>query len=154
MNIGTIFSVGDIIIKDTKRDAPQRQPDKQDLHHCVVVSDKFVFILGKDSEYYKAYEPYLIVLRKHDNPWLDQDRYIDCCKLSDYTTFEVAREIGVSLAPEDIKRLYLSLEKIMDLSPEQLVEYRIEMPKQHVRVILEEINDWSLDKYSKPITDI
>ena len=154
MSIGGVLTVGDVIVTDTKLVAPQRQPDKQESHYCVVVSDKFVFILGKNVEYYKKYERYLIVLYQRDYPWLDQDRYIDCCKLTNYTFFGVKSETGNRLNINDIKRLYCSLAKIKDLTPKEMVDQRIEMSKLHVRTILDEINYWALDNYSKPITEL
>ena len=54
MSIGGVLTVGDVIVTDTKLVAPQRQPDKQESHYCVVVSDKFVFILGKNVVDYSA----------------------------------------------------------------------------------------------------
>ena len=74
--------------------------------------------------------------------------------MTNYTFFGVKSETGNRLNINDIKRLYCSLAKIKDLTPKEMVDQRIEMSKLHVRTILDEINDWALDNYSKPITEL
>lgn len=148
------FCVGDVIIKDTLVQAPQRDSEKQEQHHCVIVADELVFVLGKSQQYYDNLKPFLPVLKVADYPWLDQDRYVDCCVVMNYTAFEIKFDIGKRLNPQDIKRIYLALESVRMLSSDEKLEKKIDIPARHIEKIMNSINDWALDIYNKPVTEL
>lgn len=154
MSANNEFCVGDIIIKDTAQDAPQQSDSKKNQHHCVVVGGDFVFLLGKNIEYYQEHFEHLLMLHSADYPWLDQDRYVDCCNLKNMSAFEIRYDINCRLCDNDVKKLYYILVSINGLPEQEAVNKRIKISKKHITYLLASINDWSLDKYSKPITDI
>ncbi len=148
------FCVGDVVIKDTLVQAPQRDSEKLEQHHCVVVADELVFVLGKSQQYYNNLKQFLPWLKVTDYPWLDQDRYVDCCVVMNYTAFEIRFDIDKRLKPQDIKRIYLALEAIRMLSPDEKLDKKIDIPSRHIEKIMNSINDWALDIYSKPVTEL
>ena len=85
---------------------------------------------------------------------MDQDRYVDCCVVMNYTAFEIKFDIEKRLKPQDIKRIYLALETIRMLSPDEKLDKKIDIPSRHIEKIMNSINDWALDIYSKPVTEL